>query len=207
MSRQRPALRCPPPPPDTLVEFPTYTVARTRVLWRVTRRAHGPWWFSSDGSGRFDLPPPHGTCYLAFDPVAALRETIGPGGLVTPEFLAARCLRRLRPPSTWRVADGLHRGAAAHGATLELSTLVPYDCPRQWALVLWEAGHHGVRYALRHLPDGPPGLAVFGKQGERTGWRRGIAHPIDEAMVRRLAAVGVRVAPPPSLAQLRVEED
>lgn len=29
------------------------------------RGEYGAWWFSSDGSGRFDLAPPDGVCYLA----------------------------------------------------------------------------------------------------------------------------------------------
>ena len=46
----------------------------SRRLARIHRRGRNPWWFSSDGSGRFDLEPGRGTCDLAEDPLGAFVE-------------------------------------------------------------------------------------------------------------------------------------
>jgi len=42
-------------PPDDLSRFPAFGVDRRRSLYRIHRTDAGPWWFSGDGSGRFDL--------------------------------------------------------------------------------------------------------------------------------------------------------
>lgn len=64
--------------PGDLAGFPA--VAPPKRLARVCRASEATWWFSSDGSGRFDLTPPEGTCYLAIDAYAAIREAtrLGP---------------------------------------------------------------------------------------------------------------------------------
>lgn len=51
--------------PGDLTGFPA--AAAPKRLVRVCRAENGTWWFSSDGSGRFDLDPPEGTCYFAAD--------------------------------------------------------------------------------------------------------------------------------------------
>ncbi|HEY3140297.1 MAG TPA: hypothetical protein VGJ86_04170, partial [Acidimicrobiales bacterium] len=77
-------------------------------LVRVCRRGRDTWWFSSDGSGRFDLAPPHGTCYLATDPIGALREA-SRGGPVSSTWVAQRELRTVTPPDpTGRLAATTH---------------------------------------------------------------------------------------------------
>ncbi|MGI8415131.1 MAG: RES domain-containing protein [Nakamurella sp.] len=48
-----------------------------RRLVRAHHLANSPWWFAHDGEGRFDLPAPYGTCYLASHPAAAVRERLG----------------------------------------------------------------------------------------------------------------------------------
>src|SRR4029450_991876 len=85
--RQRPSI-VPPPPPEHLVAFPVWHVHAGTVLCRVTTSGLGPWWFSSDAHGRFDLAPPRGTCYLADDEVTALLEGLGPVMGVRPRWAA-----------------------------------------------------------------------------------------------------------------------
>jgi hypothetical protein len=70
-TRQTPSIGL-PPPADDLVDFPVWHVHAGTVLCRVTSVGLGPWWFSTGGHGRFDLPPPRGTCYLADDEMGAL---------------------------------------------------------------------------------------------------------------------------------------
>jgi hypothetical protein len=64
--RQTPSIG-PPPAAEALAGFPVWHVLAGTVLCRVTSAGFGPWWFSSDEEGRFDLVPPRGTCYLADD--------------------------------------------------------------------------------------------------------------------------------------------
>jgi len=111
--------------------------APPKRLVRVCRAGASTWWFSSGGEGRFDLAPPEGTCYLATDAYAAIREA-----------------SRLGPVSTdWVV-------------TVELVTLVPYDRPRRWAAAFRAHGFDGVRHQLRHDQRArPSGVALFGAAG------------------------------------------
>ena len=132
------------------------------------RRGRSPWWFGSSGEGRFDLPPPDGTCYLAADELGALLEAVGPdrdGGAVSTEFLAARCLWRLRAPAERRLGDLTARRARGFGITAEIGTLVPYDLPQAWAARLHAAGFQGLVYWLRHDPARSEGIALFGPEG------------------------------------------
>lgn len=210
MSRERIGARPPPDDADALGDFPQRTVARNRNLYRVCRKGRGPWWFGSSLEGRFDLPHPHGICYLAFDDIGALREAIGPGigaGVVSAEWAQARVVRRLKPPFTVRAADITAPAAATFGVTLELHTVVPYDLPQAWARRLHEAGHDGVYHWLRHFPEGRAGLGLFGRSGERRHWPRGRAVPIAGSIASRLEeATGIRVAARPAIRQLRVIE-
>jgi hypothetical protein len=114
-------------PPSPLRGFPTSTPPRTLV--RVCRRANRTWWFSSDGSGRFDLDPPQGTCYFATDSFAALREATR-AGPVTPDWIADRDLRRVDAPDPKaRLAAVTRTKAAAFGLTTELVTSPPTTFP------------------------------------------------------------------------------
>jgi len=74
-TRQTLALPLPPAAAD-LGGFPVWHVHAGTTLLRVTTSGYGPWWFSSDGAGRFDLAPPRGTCYLADDEMGALLEVL-----------------------------------------------------------------------------------------------------------------------------------
>lgn len=159
--------------------------------------------------GRFDLPPPEGTCYLATEPVGALLELIGPeasGGAVSEIFLANRRLRRLSVPRSHRLANLTDRRAAGLGLTAEIHTVVPYAVPQAWAVALREVGADGVLYRLRHDPSVKGlGVGLFGKAGERRSWKRGRELPIDATVIEKLyQACGVRVLPIPRRSELRV---
>lgn len=161
------------------------------------------WWFSSDGSGRFDLVPPGGTCDLATDAYAAVRETsrLGP---VTPAWVQARELRLVAPyDPTARLAATTRRAAGRFGLTTELSTLLPYDLPRRWAAAFRRHGFAGIRHELRHDPRArPSGLALFGSAGA-PGWNDGERQRLSVAVV---VGCGVQVFPPPRAAALTIVE-
>src|SRR3954466_15315248 len=104
--RDRTAL-APPPAPDALIRFPVWHVHAGTTFHRVTHGEHGPWWFSSDGSGRFDLVSPRGTCHLADDPVLAMLEVFGElvPRAVSTDWLTSRRLWSLDLPAQCDAAD------------------------------------------------------------------------------------------------------
>ncbi|WP_182349058.1 RES family NAD+ phosphorylase [Tomitella gaofuii] len=195
MSRDQPAL--PSPSGQDLADFPPAAVSADTPLWRGHRRDRGPWWFSSAG-GRFDLPTPHGTCYLGYDEQTAVRETIGntlaAGQIITAEFAAGRVVSALQLPSPITAADTCHHDAVQYGLTRELCTTTPYDIPQQWAAAFFEAGHGGIQYQTRFTTGTEPNaVAVFGEAGE-ADWAPDLSPAPFAAAARR---VGITVAAPP----------
>lgn len=185
--------------PGDLTGFPT--IAPPKRMVRVCRAAQDTWWFSADGSGRFDLTSPQGTCHLATDAYAAIREAsrLGP---VSTMWVAARELREVVPPNPHaRLAAATRQAAGRYGVTTELATVVPYDLPRRWAAALRAHGLDGIRHQLRHDQRArPSGIALFGAVGAASH-DDGRQTALDDAAVN---AAGVRVLPPPHSTALTV---
>jgi hypothetical protein len=185
--------------PGDLTAFPA--VAPPKRMVRVCRAVQDTWWFSADGSGRFDLAPPRGTCYLATDAYAAIREAtrLGP---VSSLWVQARELREVAPPDpNARLAATTRQAAGRHGVTTELATVVPYDLPRRWAAAFHAHGFDGIRHQLRHDQRArPSGIALFGSTG-KGGHDDGRPTTLTVAAVE---ATGVRVLGPPHSAALTV---
>jgi hypothetical protein len=162
---------------------------------------HGTWWFSSDGSGRFDLKAPDGTCYFATDAYAAIREAsrLGP---VTPAWIADREVRHVTPPNPRsRLAATTRRSAGAYGLTNELVTMLPYDLPREWAAAFRAHGFDGIRHMLRHDPRARPGgVSWFGRIGGNPGGDR-TRQALNAAAMK---AAGVQIIDVPHSSVLRV---
>jgi hypothetical protein len=158
--------------------------------------------------GRFDLPEPHGTCYLAVDPLAALLELLGPertGGVVSSALLVERRVRELLIPDEIAVADTTSRRASGFGITAEIGTIVPYERPQAWAHRLHQADFQGIVYWLRHDPARAEGIALFGPHGERKSWKRGRERTISRGLIERLRVeCGIEVEPVPHSRQLRI---
>jgi hypothetical protein len=199
--RQQPSIG-PPPAPEDLAGFPVWHVHAGTVLCRVTTSGLGPWWFSSNAQGRFDLVPPRGTCYLADDEVGALLEVLGPVRVVSPAWAGRLSMWHLGLPQQCSAADTTVRAARGFGVTAELASITPYALPQRWAATFAAAGHGGVRYRIRHDPGGSRALALFGAAGERR-WPRGRRQQVGVALLDRLAAeTGVSVATRPALSDL-----
>lgn len=185
--------------PGDLTGFPV--VRPPRRVMRVCRSAQESWWFSSDGSGRFDLQPPHGTCYFATDAYAAIREAsrLGP---VTTEWVEHRELRTLEPPDPdARLAGTTRQAAGRYGITTELVTIIPYDLPRRWAQAFYAHRFGGIRHQLRHDQRArPSGIALFGHAGA-ANLPEGSSDPLTLDRVER---AGVQVIPPPSSVVLTI---
>lgn len=185
--------------PGDLTGFPT--VAPPKQLLRVCRSGRGTWWFSSDGSGRFDLHPPEGTCYLATDAFAAIREAtrLGP---VSTAWVEDRELRQVSPPNrNARLAATTRQAAGRYGVTTELATVVPYDLSRRWATAFRAEQFDGIRHQLRHDQRArPSGIALFGPAGsaQLDDGNRSALTPSD------VEAAGVTVLAPPDSAVLTV---
>jgi hypothetical protein len=172
------------------------------LLHRICLDARDTWWFSTDGSGRFDLAPPEGTCYFAADAAGAIREAsrLGP---VTPAWVAGRVRCEVPPPDPRaRLAATTRKAAAAFGITNELTALIPYDVPRHWAAAFRAREFAGIRHALRHDSRARPGgVSLFGAAGKRsTPKGRRSRLTVDE-----VRTAGVRVIPPPHSAVLRID--
>lgn len=185
--------------PGDLTGFPSGVPPA--VLVRVCRADRGTWWYSTDGSGRFDLFPPAGTCYLATDAYAAIREAtrLGP---VSTDWVLARESRTVPPPNpTARLAATTRKAAGRFGVTTELATVVPYERSRRWAAAFRDHGFDGIRHELRHDQRvRPSGIALFGPAGEAAhgeGAREALT-------VSTVEAAGVEVWPRPGSTSLTI---
>jgi len=185
--------------PGDLSGFPA--VPPPRQLVRVCQAGLQVWWFSSDGSGRFDLETPNGTCYLATDSYAAIREAsrLGP---VSTGWVEARELRKVSPPEPGaRLAATTRQAAGRFGVTTELVTVVPYELTRRWAGAFRRHGFDGIRHQLRHDQRArASGIALFGPAG-LAEFSNGTGSVLTVAEV---LAAGVSVMPPPHSAVLTV---
>src|SRR5438552_1959672 len=105
------------------------------VTFRIHRREHGPWWFSSSMLGRFDLSAPNGTCYLAEAALGAYVEAFQDwsGGLLPLAEVQARVLSRLAPPVAERLADCVASLSAAFGIIAEIHASSDRDSTQSWA--------------------------------------------------------------------------
>jgi hypothetical protein len=194
-------------PRGSLAGFPTWTVRRDRNLYRAHRAKRGPWWFSSDGSGRFDLADPHGTCYVASDVEAAVRERWGETllafGFVTRALAESTEISRLRVPHSARVGDLCSGDAATFGVSREINTTGQYDVTQAWAAALGPMGENlsGVRYQPRFSTDIRRwAIGLFGEAGPKA-WPTD-PHPIEGVDVAR--HLGIRVVDLPSRSALGI---
>jgi hypothetical protein len=192
-------------PRGSLAGFPSWTLRPDRALYRAHRTGAAPWWFSSDGSGRFDLPGPYGTCYLASDAEAAVRERWGEEllalGYVSRTLAQGTELSELRVPKGTRLADLCAAAAAGFGLTREIGTTGRYDISQAWARALGPQGSRlrGVRYQPRLSTDSQGwAVGLFGPAGT-ADWPRD-PHPAKG--VELAGRLGVEVANTPSLAAL-----
>lgn len=210
-SRRRTQQRAPSAGLD-LRGFPSTTTPARRPWFRchVDRpaqgRDRGAWFFSSspaDGpapaSGRFDLPEPEGTCYLASTPGAAVRELAGPDvvrrGWIEGELLEGRVVSKLTLRHPVRAADVSARRATDYRISAELTTTSRYEVTQAWARALRDAGFDALRHQLRFTPGSDRGLALFGPAGRPEPVRRGDEDPAPAAAWARSLGLDVVTAP------------
>ena len=156
-------------PPDDLSRFPAFGVDRRRSLYRIHRTDAGPWWFSGDGSGRFDLRDGRGSCYLAVTPVGAFIEVFRVATVIPEAEVEARSLSSLVPSTRARLADCTVSAARKFGITGAIHTQPDYTVPQIWAEAFAAAGFGGIRYRVSHDPaQRELGAVLFGDAGEQS---------------------------------------
>jgi RES domain len=186
-------------PPDDLSRFPAFGVDRRRSLYRIHRTEVGPWWFSGDSSGRFDLRDGRGSCYLAVTPIGAFIEVFRVATVIPEAEVEARSLSSLVPPERRRLADCTVRAARKFGITAAISTQPDYTVPQAWAEALAAAGFGGIRYRLSHDPaQRELGVVLFGEAGEQA-WPVRRTDPIPASLIEEARRrFGLVVAPTPA---------
>lgn len=201
VSRQRSALPAPPGSPP-----PVASRADTDRAWyREHHPDHEAWYFASAAAtgaegGRFDLPEPEGTCYLAGDVETAVRECLGHVAAGRPLTAAAVALSSvteltLTAKQRQKVVNTLDP-AAAEIVTREMGTSTNYRRARKWAQH-WRSGRHtGILYTPRFSTGPSPALAVFGDAGRAPkGAATGLTITATEALhLRPVATVSRRRA-------------
>ena len=177
-------------PPKELGGFPAHELGADRVLYRIHRIDRSPWWFSNDGSSRFDLlRGDEGTCYLAERQVGAFVEVFRTGTVIAEAAVRVRSLALLRSPASTRLADCTASEARGFGVTAAIHSQPDYDLTREWAQAFADAGFGGILYTLSHDPSGSElGVALFGPAGEQSlpvdGTEAIPADVVDEARAR-----------------------
>jgi len=186
------------PPPAKLANFPRRTLRRTTRLLRIHPNDLGPWWFSSEGHGRFDLAPPNGTCYVALSPLGAFVEVFRGFTIVDSADVAERALSRLHVPQDVVLADCTSPRARRFGVTGEIHSSADYIATQVWAEALRGAGFAGVRYFCGQDPaQREVGVALFGAAGEAE-WPIAETTPIAEEVLRAVErCFGIHILPTP----------
>ncbi len=201
-------LRCPPPGPVALAGLPRERLTG-RTLWRVFQRDRSqPWYFAAlhpeapDASGRFDLPAPFGSCYLATTAPAAVLEALQEygHGLLPDSALRRRALLRVDAPASAPAAARLTAARARGlGVTAALWAGEDRACTQAWAVQLHRAGWRAAYHGVAHDPAGRRrAVTLFDRAGEHppyddAAWE-GAMEPLDTEETRAtLAAFGITV--------------
>jgi RES domain len=182
-------------PPLDLDGFPTHAIGPSTLLFRIHGRRRSPWWYSQDGSGRFDLVSfgNHGTCYLAEREMGSFVEIFRDAVPIAMPAIEERCTSEFSFPNELVVADCTSRAARGFGITAELHSGRDYSRPQAWALALASEGFDGIRYFVSHDPaQDLVGIALFGSVGDVPS--RSEARDIDrEVLANAEQQFGLRV--------------
>jgi hypothetical protein len=150
-----------------LGRLPHKTLRAGTRLYRIHRRAFGPWYFDGSGDGRFDPvgTPDRGACYWAEEPLGAWVEVFRTRMILTPDDVDERRLSVLTLRDALRVPDLSSRKALMAGVTAALTAGAEYGPAHELADAL-QGREDGVRWRLRYdLEQQLIGIALFGQEG------------------------------------------
>jgi len=173
---------------------------------------HGCWWFSGTPEGqtpegRFDLPLPEGTFYLAETAVASALERCG-------RYLAQRMPipvtaieKRVVSTVIGRVnglGDFTNTRSVAIGVTSEIGTVDDYSLTATWAIGASKNGMSGVKYHPRFSTGPDSAFALFGAAGVHRA--PGLSVTAVRTLAEVLAGEGIVPRLIPSEAEAAVDE-
>lgn len=149
----------------TLAGFPRRTLRAGAEIYRIHHSGRNAWWFSSEGSGRFDpVGTGKGACYLAERPLGAWVEVFRRQMLLDEAEVLERSLFSVRLRRSIPLADLTSRRALRFGVTATLEAGQEYGDSQAFAMQALEAGFGGIRCLVRHGPAQKLyGLALFGE--------------------------------------------
>lgn len=141
-------------------------------------------------TGRFDLPTPQGTCYLAETLTGAFVEVfqrwIAQRIPIPRSEVEDRQASRLFVPQPVELADCTHPRALEFGATGELHGTPDRRLTQAWAAAFRAAGFAGVRYFVSTAPTmNLAGIALFHVAGE-ADWPVADQQPIDAVLLHEI---------------------
>ena len=180
-------------------DFPEAVLAPGTQLYRIHRAGLDPWWFSHDGSQRFDLPRPWGSCYMAHTPIGAFLETLTRLAVIPVADVAVRQFATITVTRPLRLANCQAPTAASYGVTATTSAGYPYERESHpWARRFWRAGFDGVRYGAAHHPAlAETAYALFGRSDQATTYGEVTSGPIPAVLLAEAQTVfGFRVVGP-----------
>jgi RES domain-containing protein len=187
----------------SLKRFPRRTLRGDRTLYRIHRARERCWWFSSDGSGRFDpIATELGACYLAERPIGAWIEVFRKAMLLAEAEIAERSLSSVQLGRDLRLADLTSRRALQFGVTASVGANEVYGPSQAFAASAVAAGFDGVRYLARHDPAQKLySVALFATAGAPaqgdSNWPHGDEPIPDELIAEAQRSFGYRVLPTP----------
>jgi hypothetical protein len=174
----------------TLKGFPRRTLRGDATIHRIHRSGNAPWWFSSDGTGRFDpVGTGAGACYFAEQPLGAWIEVFRKPMLLSEDEVLERSLYNTQLGRDLRLADVTSRRALQFGITASIGADEDYTQSHAFAASALAEGFAGIRYFVRHDPaQRLYGIALFGEAGSTSaianleGWTYS-DEPIPESLV------------------------
>ncbi|SDH31579.1 RES domain-containing protein [Microbacterium sp. 77mftsu3.1] len=161
------AVQAPPKAGAVTARFPPSTLPAGEAVYRAHGASYGAWYFSSSLTGRFDLPSPDGTCYVAEGEDTAVREKVREeaGSIVEPVIADGFVVSKLTAPRSYRCADTGDDAAAQFGVVRALTTMDDYTVPQAWAAAFFAAMFEGVRYGSAFTTGARNSWALFGPPG------------------------------------------
>lgn len=208
----------PPAAAGSLSDHPLRPLAGTELV-RVWRRhlPNGavrplPWWFAPAPAdpytgGRFDLPAPAGTCYLAETVAGAVLEALQVhlSNLPEAELAARGAVRTQVPPGMPPAADLTDPVGVELGLSAAVWAGPDRPLTQRWAAAFrrdgWWALHGGIQHDLSGTLRG---VSVFDQAGEHEPthagpWMLDEVDLLDNATLFELANAGVVVRGPGNL--------
>jgi hypothetical protein len=182
--------------------LPRLVIPAGTLLYRLHRTRYGAWYFSGDGSGRFDPAGTSGAgmCYLAMDPRGAWVETFRTMMTINEIDVNERALSIVTTDRPFALANLEDRKALRAGVTAALTSGADYESSHAVADAL-QGVVQGIRWRARHdLEQVLITVGLFGPEGGQpaTDWPPTRSDQIPAGLIRDVEdQFGYRVVPSP----------